>query len=129
FEATGRLGGRVRTVPDVAAGKVVEAGAELIGENHLTWIRMARTFGLDLIPVSKDEDYARRGLEVRIRLGTADLTRVQRADLERELLRVRTAIARDAAAVDRSQPWLSPNAATLDAMSLGQRLDELLGPA
>lgn len=128
FEATGRLGGRVRTEPGVAAGKVVEAGAELIGENHLMWITLAHRFGLERVPVSKDEDYAARGLEVRIRLGTADLTRAQRADLERKLLQVRTAIARDAAAVDPLRPWQSPDAAALDAKSLGQRLDELFEP-
>jgi monoamine oxidase/subtilisin family serine protease len=129
FEATSRIGGRVRTEPGVAAGKVVEAGAELIGENHLTWIVLARRFGLERVRVSKEEDYARRGLEVRIRLGAADLTRAQRADLERELFRVRTAIARDAAVIDPLRPWLSPDAAALDAKSLGQRLDELFEPA
>jgi len=130
FEATGRLGGRVRTDPSVAKGKVVEAGAELIGENHPTWILLAKKFGLKLEKVSKEKDYEPR-LKVRTRLGTTDLTKPQLADLEREMLRVRTRIARDAAAVNVLQPWLTPGAAVLDAKSLGQRLDEpdLFGPA
>ncbi|MGW5192752.1 FAD-dependent oxidoreductase [Kribbella sp. NPDC004138] len=124
FEASGRLGGRVRTDPTVTTGKIAESGAELIGENHPTWIQLARRFGLQLEKISMEEDYRRRGLKVRIRLGTTDLTDAQLAVAERELLRVRTLIAKDAAAVDPLRPWISPNAAALDGKSLGQRLGE-----
>ncbi|GIJ64029.1 FAD-dependent oxidoreductase [Virgisporangium aurantiacum] len=128
LEASRRLGGRVRSDHGVTPGMVVEAGAELIGENHRTWIGLARRFGLDLVRVSTEDDYARRGLRVRTRLGPADLTDEQLRELERDLLRVRTQIARDASAVDPLRPWLSPGAAALDAKSLAQRLDELFGP-
>ncbi|WP_328520477.1 FAD-dependent oxidoreductase [Kribbella sp. NBC_00359] len=130
FEATGRLGGRVRTDPTLAAGKIAEAGAELIGENHPTWFQLARRFGLELEKVSKEADYERRGLKVRVRLGTKDLTDAELAEVEEKLLRVRTTIAREAATVDPLRPWTSPNAAVLDRKSLAQRLDEpdLFGP-
>ncbi|MET9272064.1 FAD-dependent oxidoreductase [Kribbella sp. NPDC003557] len=127
FEASGRLGGRVRTDPGLVKGKVVEAGAELIGENHTTWIQLARRFGLTLEKVSKEADYERRGLKVRVRLGGKDLTDAELADIERELLPIRTRIAADAAKIDALRPWTSPDAAALDAKSLAERLDELFG--
>src|SRR4051812_9225975 len=46
FEATDRVGGRVETDRSFVPGKVVEAGAELIGENHPMWIEIADVFGL-----------------------------------------------------------------------------------
>src|SRR5690349_16670206 len=74
FEATERLGGRVRTDRDFIAGKTVEAGAELIGANHPMWVTLASMFGLQLVEISKDSDYGDAGLGVRLRIGDHDLT-------------------------------------------------------
>jgi monoamine oxidase len=120
FEASNRLGGRVRTDTSLLRGKVIEAGAELIGENHPTWNRLARTFGLTLTKVTKDYG----PLAVKLRLGDHDLTEPEKADVERVLLRVQRVIAGEAAAVDPLQPWTAPDAAALDAKSLAARLGE-----
>ena len=42
YEAQGRVGGRVSTDRQFISGKLVEAGAELIGENHPLWWRLVR---------------------------------------------------------------------------------------
>src|SRR5882672_2657764 len=46
YEARNRLGGRVLTLPDVAAGKVVEGGGEFVGANHPVWAAYAKQFDL-----------------------------------------------------------------------------------
>ncbi|MBG0564859.1 protein-arginine deiminase family protein [Actinoplanes aureus] len=117
FEASGRVGGRVRTDSTLVNGKVVEAGAELIGENHLTWWVLKKTFGLELEELSKAPD-------ARIRLGDTDLTPDQLAAANREMTRVKRVIAAEAATVPPSQPWTAPGAAGLDAKSLAERLSE-----
>jgi monoamine oxidase len=132
FEAAGRVGGRVRTNRALVPGKVVEAGAELVGENHPTFLALARKFGLSLVRVSKDKDYEARGLKYRVRFGNTDLSAAELRVIDRELHRVWTIIAREAAPVDAQRPWRSPDAAALDTISLAQRLDrppDLFGPA
>jgi monoamine oxidase len=130
YEAAGRIGGRVRTDRTIAPGKVVEAGAELIGKNHPTTLLLMRRFGLRTEKVTKDADYTKRGLAYRIRLGDTDLTKAERDAIDAKLLEVWAVIAGEAAAVDALRPWTAPNAAALDAMSLAQRLDrpDLFGP-
>nr|WP_281901939.1 FAD-dependent oxidoreductase [Phytohabitans aurantiacus] len=115
FEASGRLGGRVRTDADLVPGKVLEAGAELIGDNHPTWHRLAATFGLHLQPLG-------RSGPARTRLGNHFLTPKQVADAERQITRVQTLIGREAQAVPFDQPWTAPDAAGLDALSVADRL-------
>ena len=129
FEATDRLGGRVRTDRDFVAGKYVEAGAELIGTNHPLWIELAATFGLQLIEITPEEWYERAGQKVRLRFGDRDLDDAEKKQLEKDLEPVLEAIGEDARNVDRERPWLSPNADALDRMSVAQRLDQLLGAA
>src|SRR5258706_8037437 len=55
YEARNRLGGRVLTLPDVAAGKVVEGGGGFVGANHPGWAAFAKQFDLGLAPVTSDE--------------------------------------------------------------------------
>jgi monoamine oxidase len=129
FEAAGQLGGRVRTDRDFIAGKTVEAGAELIGANHPLWVSLADMFGLQLVEISKDSDYGAVDLGVRLRLGDHDLTPEEKKQVYDELQSVIDAIGRDAAGIDPVNPWLSAGAGEFDAMSVGQRLDQLLPAA
>ena len=46
LEARHRVGGRVLTLFDLAKGKVIEAGGELVGPNQPTWMAYAKRFGL-----------------------------------------------------------------------------------
>jgi len=55
LEARDKIGGRVQTSTDLIPGRFIEAGAELIGSNHLLWMTLAKRFGLSLMVVSQDE--------------------------------------------------------------------------
>ena len=127
FEAADHTGGRVLTDRDLVTGKYVEAGAELIGQNHPLWWEFASMFGLQLVPLTTPEDYESRGLEVRLRLGDHDLTPDERTQVDADLLPVVDAIGQDAKDVDPDQPWAHPNAAAFDSLSISDRLDQLLG--
>jgi monoamine oxidase len=117
FEASGRLGGRVRSNSGLVPGKVVEAGAELIGENHPNWRRFAEIFGLTLEEID-------RARPTRVRLGDVDVSQDDVREAERELDRVRRLIAAEAATVPPLEPWAAPGAARLDAMSVAARIGE-----
>ncbi len=122
FEASDRLGGRVWTRTDLAPGRTLEAGAELIGRNHPLWVRLADSFGLTLQEVTSEDAYCRAGLRVRWRYGGRDLTAAERAQIKSRLAAVLDLISREAATVDRVQPWASPMAAEWDRISVAQRL-------
>ena len=126
FESADRIGGRVRTDRDFIAGKTVEAGAELIGVNHAMWFSLADLFGLPLVPITGADEYTEAGLQVRLRIGDHDLDEAEQERLHAALLDVIDAIGQDAAGIDQTSPWLSPGAASFDAMSVGDRLDQLL---
>jgi monoamine oxidase len=127
FESSDHVGGRVRTDDDLVGGKIVEAGAELIGLNHPMWWSLASAFGLTLTPLTTSEEYEQAGLEVRLRLGGHDITGDERKQLFADLENLIDLIGADARAVDPIQPWMSPNAADWDQQSVAQRVDELLG--
>lgn len=129
FEASDRIGGRVLTDHNFVPGKVVEAGAELIGSNHPMWIDLAAAFGLRLVRVSKEKDYESAGLAVRMRLGDYDLTDQDKELLDRELLTVFDSIGREAAPIDPVSPWLSTNAQAYDQESVSHALDRHCGAA
>jgi hypothetical protein len=111
FEASNHLGGRVLSSRDFIPGKVVEAGAELIGMNHPTWQALAKRFGLTLTKITGDPDG-------RIRFGHHELSAKQLADLAVDRRAVQYAIGQDALVVNQVEPWLSPRAAALDATTL-----------
>lgn len=128
FEASDRLGGRVFTDHDFIPDKTVEVGAELIGTNHAMWIELADAFGLERVEISTDEDYEQADLYVRLRLGDHDLDSDERKQLFVELEPVIDAIGDDARDIDQFKPWRSPNAAVFDAMTVAERLDQIMGP-
>ena len=127
FEAADRTGGRVLTDHDLVTDKYVEAGAELVGENHPLWWEFASMFGL----LARAADDSRRLREPRPG-GPAAAGR-PRPDARRAPAGRRRPAARrgrDRAgrrSVDPEQPWAHPNAATLDSLSVSGRLDQLLG--
>lgn len=121
FEATGRLGGRVETDRTFVPHKTVEAGAELIGENHPMWMELAAQFGLHLPELGTEEP--------RVRLGGHELDDVEKKQLRLDMEPVFDAIGRDALPIDPIRPWLAANAHALDAMSVADKLDQVLGRA
>ena len=124
YEAGGVVGGRVRTNRTFAPGKLVEDGAELIGENHPLWGLHALRFGLKLQELTDDEA---AGWTVRTRFAGKDLTKTEKAAMEANLLKHFTAIGAAGSAIDEINPWRSPGAKTADNISIATMLDKLLG--
>jgi monoamine oxidase len=120
FEASDRLGGRVRTDRDFVAGRIVEAGAELIGSNHPMWNDLAGTFGLPLVELSD--------VETRVRIGDHELTEDELRLVHEEVLGVIDRIGQDAKDIDPVNPWLSNGADDFDGTTVAEHLDEFLGP-
>jgi monoamine oxidase len=128
YESSDHVGGRVRTDRDFIPGKTVEAGAELIGVNHPMWFALAEMFGLQMVEMTEYDDLVTSGLWVRLRIGDHDLSADETAKVYAELEPVIDTIGEEAKDIDPATPWLSPNAAGFDAMSVGERLDDTLLP-
>lgn len=124
YEATGLVGGRVRTSHTFVSPKIVEDGAELIGENHPLWGLHAQRFRLTLTELTDDEA---AGLDVRTRFAGRDLTKAEKARLDADLVKRFLAFGVEASAVHELHPWQSRDAGKLDAISIGAKLDSLMG--
>jgi monoamine oxidase len=129
YEARGHIGGRVQTDRAFIPGKVVEEGAELIGENHPLWCTLADRFALELVELTGDHKYEDAGLHVQTRFRGVDLTPQQKKDLKASLKVPLARIGNKALAIDQTKPWESAGAARLDGMSVAAMLDEVIGPA
>jgi flavin-dependent amine oxidoreductase len=126
FEAADRAGGRVRTDDAFIPGRVVEAGAELIGDNHPMWLTLASRFDLELRPITKDEDYEADKLEVRIRFGDRDLDDDEKQQLHQNLTQVYDVIGQDARDVDPVVGACGGLASTLMPSAVSTASKELL---
>ena len=115
LEARPRLGGRVHSLDNLLPNKLVEAGAELIGLNHPTWLAYAKRFGLTLNELPESE-----AAQSPILLNGRRILGAEAAALWSALDAVLQSMNADARTIDRQQPWLSPNASALDAQSLQQ---------
>lgn len=117
LEARGRPGGRVEavTLPD---GRVVQAGGEVFGHGHDAYRELVTELGMAVErSYVADPGEMTWGLVDGVTIGDqppwmsdeecADLARVERA------------FAKLAAGVDPDDPWSHPDAAALDATSLG----------
>lgn len=125
FEATERLGGRVHTLDKFVSDKIVEAGAELIGQNHPRWQLLAKLFGLKLAEVTSEEQYDTAKLAVTIRFGNYELSKPERLLMHRVAELKLLEIARDARPINSRRPWEAANARALDNMSVSEKLDKL----
>lgn len=121
IDARGRVGGRVVTLGDLVPGAVVEGGGEFIGANHPRWIAYAQRFNLTLTPVSEGDE----ALHAPVMLGGKTLTFDEVEHLYGEMAAAMGALTEPAAAIDADAPWTSPDAASLDGMSLEDWLGEL----
>lgn len=117
FEARDRIGGRVRSVRNFSPGKVVEAGAELIGSNHPSWAAYKQRFNLrylDIIDADEDEPIVLNGKHLKPDEANA---------LYEEMERAYTMLNRDAALVNADEPWTSPHAEQLDAATVADWIE------
>lgn len=118
LEARERSGGRVWSLRDLAPGKIIEAGGELVGPNQPTWMAYARRFGFKFVELPWNPSDT-------IRLGEETLS----PDVARQLwTEMRTALEQlnaQAEPIDADRPWRSPRAADLDARSLEHWIERL----
>ena len=130
FEARPRVGGRVLSRTDVARGRIVEYGAELIGAIHPLWHRYAQQYKLGCIGRTDAELHMKAGLESRLELDRR-LTYEEQAklanDLERRVFRPIGLLANKIA--DPARPWRQPALKAFDSMSVGGLLTKTLGIA
>ncbi|HEX8341754.1 MAG TPA: FAD-dependent oxidoreductase [Tepidisphaeraceae bacterium] len=121
-EARDRVSGRVLSFSPTlksewVKGKNVEGGGELIGSNHLNWVRYAEKFGLEFLDITESE------AEAPIILNGKRLSEEESNTLWEEMNVIFNRMNGDAKAVDAEQPWRTPDAATLDKKTVQQWLD------
>jgi monoamine oxidase len=118
FEAEHRIGGRVVTDRTFAAPHYVEAGAELIGENHPLWMLLASRFGLPLDPISEYPGS-------RLRFRGHDLTPTEQQTMDAEVADLQRLLGAQASSLSEIQPWLDRRAAGWDRTSVDAALPSL----
>jgi len=126
FEASGRFGGRMQTLPDFTPdGQFCELGGEFIGESHTALVTLCRELGLAIQPLGGPGDASDDIFDIRgVRLGI-DL--IDPASGAGAFVPVAVRIAADQAALlDNAGDW-SQRAHDLDALPLSKYLESLSG--
>lgn len=119
FEARDRVGGRVWTQFHVTSHRAIEAGAELIGYNHLTWLMLARQFDLGLTVLTTEDAFTSLDLEMPLSLDGRLLSPKQTKQVYDEMEPVIANICAEARKLsDPYKCWDAPNADELDKQSL-----------
>jgi monoamine oxidase len=118
LEAQDHVGGRVSTDANFVPGRLVEAGAELIGFNHALWLGLAGVFGLGFTMCTDDNDYAQLGLSSPVFLDGRMLTPADVDDAFAHMDEAFATLNVMAKHVDAYAPWNSRAAAALDARSI-----------
>ena len=102
LEARQRLGGRVDSLANLLPGKMVEAGRELIGINHPSWVAHAKQFGRSLNELPEGDEAASP-----ILLNGRQPVGKEVAQLWKFLDQVLQSLNGDARTINCQQPWLS----------------------
>ncbi len=123
LEARDRPGGRVEQV-EIADGRTVQMGGELVGDFHTAYLELAGELGLSLRP-SYVADPGEITFDLVDGLWCGDdvpwMTDADRADGAR----VAALFAELSRSVDADDPWSHPDAARLDALSVNGWLREV----
>ena len=125
LEARADVGGRVWSRTDICNGRVIEAGAELIGANHWNWLWLASYLGLGLSVLTSEDQFAAARLEIPLKLKGRVLHGYEADKLFQEMDTVLRSISGDAQTIDAYEPWHSPGAQVWDTTSVAQRLGQL----
>ncbi len=119
FEARDRVGGRVWTQFHASSHRAIEAGAELIGYNHPTWLMLAKEFDLGLTVLTTEDAFSSLDLDMPLSLDGRLLSAKETKQVYDEM---EPAIANMCAEARRlSDPykcWDAPDAESLDNTSL-----------
>ncbi|TFW56517.1 NAD(P)/FAD-dependent oxidoreductase [Bradyrhizobium sp. MOS001] len=125
FEARDRVGGRVWTQFHTSSHRVIEAGAELIGYNHLTWLRLAKHFGLGLSVLTTEEAFTSLNLDMPLSLDGQVLSPKQTKQVYDEMEPVIAKICAEARTLaDPYKCWETPHAHDLDRTSLADWIEK-----
>jgi monoamine oxidase len=126
FEATDRVGGRVHSLLNFSRGRVIEAGAELIGLNHSALLSLVREFGLGLTDLPTPDQDVALNLQPNIVLDGLPVGPEEAKQLEEEMNAVLMRISEEANKITYpSQPWFEPpDIQALDQISLGDVFDD-----
>jgi monoamine oxidase len=117
------VGGRVSSNHTLVPGRILEAGAELIGTNHPLWIALAAHFGLALSVISSEDNYAAAGLDMPLILDGHSLSNDEQEKLHAEMDAVFQKWGAASAVVKNPwMPWTTERAAELDAMSVAAQI-------
>jgi monoamine oxidase len=123
YEASGRVGGRVRSSQTVVSGRILELGAELIGLNHPVCIAAADLLGFALSVVTPEDDYGGAGLESPLILNGVSYDQQAQAQLYEGVQSVYDSwIDQSAVVTDAWAPWETRIADALDALSLADNV-------
>jgi monoamine oxidase len=123
YDPAGTPGGRVQSSTSVVPGRLLEIGAELIGLNHPAWIVYARLYGFALSVVTPDDDYSAALLNFPLILDGVSYNQAQQAQLYYEMKTIFDSWIKQSAVVTHPMaPWQTPNAAALDAKTLGAQI-------
>jgi len=129
LEASQRVGGRVWTMgldplhdPFLVQGRIVEAGAELIGANHPLWLKLAMDFDLALSVLTQEDRFGL--LDLPIIIDNKTLSTSEAKELFDLMTQVHNWLSESAEkeVPEPAQPWKAPNAELLDGESVGQWL-------
>ena len=125
LEAQDTVGGRVDTIED--KGKLLERGAELIGQIHTRWVTLAHHFCLGLTPISTDEMYQWQDLTLPLTVQgeTWDPHDHRHKQLAYELQLAYSDLNLFAGQVNPYEPWSCPNATIWDSMSVADWIHDL----
>lgn len=119
----GVVGGRVSSTKTLVPGRILEAGAELIGTNHPLWIALAVHFGFAMSLLSSEENYAAAGLEMPLILDGRHLSTSEQKALHHEMDEVFQLWGGESKIVHNPwMPWTTEGAAALDAQSLATKI-------
>ena len=119
----GVVGGRVSSTKTLVPGRILEAGAELIGTNHPLWIALGRHFGFAMSLLTSEENYAAAGLEMPMILDGRHLSTTEQKALHHEMDEVFQLWGAESKIVKNPwMPWTTDGAAALDRQSLAAKI-------
>jgi monoamine oxidase len=121
WEGSERFGGRVMSDSHFVSNKVVEMGAELIGDNHEAWIAYATHFELEFLPVPGGT--ARAPIMVFEELLTRD--QIRRVDQGVRTMQRHLNLLANNRVKNPHRPWRSRNARPLDHETVHNFLESM----
>lgn len=122
------VGGRVSSTGTLVPGRILEAGAELIGTNHPLWIALGQHFGFAMSVLSSEENYAGAGLEMPLILDGRHLSPSEQKALHHEMDEVFHLWGEESKIVRNPwMPWTTDGAEALDAQSLASKIPARTG--